>query len=160
MPRLLLRIPYGPDTDPIETFAFQEITSPPSPTDLRWGNPAFACRALLGTTFPETRQCQISGGNFELTGLPAYSYRTPHERHLQPCAEVLLTEYTIEIIQHNGIIPLISYVNRNQVYTPCTSDQPTRRKPGLSLEHLQSSTHGARLIERYTISGSTTDRPL
>ncbi|MBK6740562.1 MAG: type VI secretion system contractile sheath large subunit [Haliea sp.] len=42
-PRLLLRLPYGPNTDPIESFAFQELTNPvPQEEDLLWGSAALA----------------------------------------------------------------------------------------------------------------------
>ncbi|MDT8274053.1 MAG: type VI secretion system contractile sheath large subunit, partial [Desulfomonilia bacterium] len=42
MPRFLLRLPYGPDTEPIEGFDFEEMAGDPVHEHYLWGNPAFA----------------------------------------------------------------------------------------------------------------------
>ena len=43
LPRFLLRLPYGEDTDPTERFEFEEMTSDLNHEDYLWGNPCFAC---------------------------------------------------------------------------------------------------------------------
>src|SRR5262249_633193 len=37
-PRVLLRLPYGERTDPIETFAFEEVVGAPEPGELLWAS--------------------------------------------------------------------------------------------------------------------------
>jgi type VI secretion system protein ImpC len=47
MPRFLLRQPYGPDSDPIESFSFQEMTDPSEHESYLWGNPALLLRITI-----------------------------------------------------------------------------------------------------------------
>ena len=42
LPHLLMRLPYGNDTDPVETFVYEEDAAGPSPDRYLWGNAAFA----------------------------------------------------------------------------------------------------------------------
>ena len=42
LPHLLMRLPYGNDTDPVETFVYEEDVAGPSPDRYLWGNAAFA----------------------------------------------------------------------------------------------------------------------
>ena len=45
LPHLLMRLPYGNDTDPVETFVYEEDVAGPSPDRYLWGNAAFALAA-------------------------------------------------------------------------------------------------------------------
>jgi type VI secretion system protein ImpC len=47
LPRFLLRLPYGKDTEAIESFPFEEMPKSEHGSYL-WGNPAFFCAFLLG----------------------------------------------------------------------------------------------------------------
>ena len=51
LPRFLLRLPYGADTEPVEAFDFEEMSSPFDHESFLWGNPGFACALLLGQAF-------------------------------------------------------------------------------------------------------------
>src|SRR5262249_55069716 len=42
LPRFLLRLPYGKDTDPIEGFDFEELPETDAHEAYLWGNPAIA----------------------------------------------------------------------------------------------------------------------
>lgn len=55
------------------------------------------------------------GDDQDLVDLPAHVFEQDGERHLQPCAEVLLTERAGEAILARGFMPLLSYKNRNAV---------------------------------------------
>jgi type VI secretion system protein ImpC len=46
-PRFLLRHPYGARTDPIESFAFEELPVAPEPERFLWGNPALLAAFAL-----------------------------------------------------------------------------------------------------------------
>ena len=52
-------------------------------------------------------------GHVDATGLPAHVYREDGEARQQPCAEVLLSESMGEAILMRGIMPLLSYRNRD-----------------------------------------------
>ncbi|HOS98055.1 MAG TPA: type VI secretion system contractile sheath large subunit, partial [Deltaproteobacteria bacterium] len=51
MPRFLLRLPFGRETDAAETFDFEEMAEPPVHGHYLWGNPAYACAYLLARSF-------------------------------------------------------------------------------------------------------------
>jgi type VI secretion system protein ImpC len=45
--------------------------------------------------------------------LPAYSYEVDGEQKLMPCAELLLPERSAETILGLGIMPIVSFRNRD-----------------------------------------------
>ncbi len=112
-PRFLLRLPYGKDTDPIEGFAFEEMTGPPEHEDYLWGNPSFACIYLLAQAFSQYGWNFRPGVVQEVEGLPLHIYKEQDESRIKPCAEVLLTERAAEIILDKGVMPLLAFRNRD-----------------------------------------------
>ncbi len=115
LPRFLLRLPYGERTDELERFAFEEMTTPPEHGHYLWGNPALACAWLIGRSFLERGWSMEPGDLLEIGDLPAHSYESEGEIELQPCAEVRLTERAAEAMMGRGLMPLMSFKNRNAV---------------------------------------------
>jgi type VI secretion system protein ImpC len=117
LPRILLRLPYGSGSDPIESFPFEEMTALPAHESFLWGNPAFACALLLGRALPagEAGQAQPV---LLLDGLPAFIHERDGSRVMKPCAEVLLGERACQQILARGLIPLLSHRDRNAVSVP------------------------------------------
>lgn len=113
LPRVLLRLPYGAKTDPIDSFAFEELPETRSHEAYLWGNPAFALARLAAQAFAEQGWDMDLAGHLEISDLPAHSYRDDGATKLQPCAEVLTGEPAAEAILARGIMPLMSYRNRN-----------------------------------------------
>lgn len=111
-PGFLLRLPYGEKTDPVELFDFEEMPDRPVHGHYLWGHPALACAWFLAQA--SLRQGK-TGGIPALDGLPLHSYRDNGEARIQPCAEVLLTERAAGRILDAGIMPLLSYKNRDMV---------------------------------------------
>ncbi|HVP48189.1 MAG TPA: type VI secretion system contractile sheath large subunit [Bryobacteraceae bacterium] len=108
LPRFLLRLPYGKQTESTEQFAFEEFSASPQHEDYLWGNPALACAYLLGEAFSESGWDLRPGAINEISGLPAHIYRADGESHLKPCAEALLTEHAAEAILDRGLMPFLS----------------------------------------------------
>jgi type VI secretion system protein ImpC len=108
LPRFLLRLPYGRDTDPIEQFGFEEMPGTPAHEGYLWGNPAFACALLLARAFSEYGWDLRPGVYSEIDGLPLHVYKQDGESELKPCAEVLLTEEAAGRILEGGLMPLVS----------------------------------------------------
>ena len=48
LPRFLLCLPFGRETEAISAFDFEEMAGGPNHDDYCWGNPIFACLVLLG----------------------------------------------------------------------------------------------------------------
>jgi type VI secretion system protein ImpC len=115
MPRVLLRLPYGEKTDEVERFAFEEFPAGIEHESLLWGNPAFLCARLIGEAFQEN---EWSGGpvaSLDIGELPAYIVTEDGDRRMHPCAEILLHDRAAQAIQDKGIMPLLSYRDRNAV---------------------------------------------
>ncbi|MGD8375469.1 MAG: type VI secretion system contractile sheath large subunit [Acidobacteriota bacterium] len=113
MPRVLLRLPYGAKTDPIDAFAFEEIPGAPRHEQFLWGGPAFACAALIARAFQE-RGWEMEPGDFlELEDLPAYVVVEDGETRMQAPTEAYLAERAGGAILERGIMPLMGYRDRN-----------------------------------------------
>ena len=115
LPRVLLRLPYGSETSPLDSFDFEEFCGPPAHGEYLWGNPAFFVALTVGQSFEEAGWEMRLGSRSQIENLPLHTYRTEGDLKVKPCAEVLLTEESVEGIIDRGLIPLISYKGRDSV---------------------------------------------
>ena len=115
LPRVLLRLPYGTKTDPVEAFAFEEMPSGRDPDAYLWGNPAFICAQLIVAAFVENGWEFNPGDVLDAEDLPAHVYEDAGERVMQPGAEVLLGERAINAILAHGLMPILGHRQRNAV---------------------------------------------
>ena len=115
LPRFLLRLPYGKETSPVESFDFEEFLGQPVHEDYLWGNPAFAVALLLAQSFSESEWGMCPGAASDIDGLPLHVYREDGESEVKPCAEVLLTEEAVDQILAAGLMPLVSFKGRDKV---------------------------------------------
>lgn len=115
MPRMLLRLPYGSKTDEIDAFEFEELGTTRTHEHYLWGNPALPLAILLGTAFTERGPAMQPGDHNDLGDLPSHAYREDGESKLQPCAEVLIPERTGQALLEHGLIPVLSFPQRNAV---------------------------------------------
>jgi type VI secretion system protein ImpC len=109
LPRFLLRLPYGANTDPLEQFDFEEMTGDHMHECYLWGNPCFVCTYLLGRTFSADGWDMRPGAGQDVSGLPLHVYAETAETRIKPCAEVVLTERAAEIILNKAIMLLLSF---------------------------------------------------
>jgi len=112
LPRILGRLPYGSDTDPVSDFDFEEITSP-SHANFLWVNPVLYCARLLAKSFAESGWEMGPDDNTDIEDLPAFTYNEDSERKMLPCAELFLPERSAEAILGLGIMPIASFRNRD-----------------------------------------------
>jgi type VI secretion system protein ImpC len=120
IPRFLLRLPYGKETDPIESFPFEEMPADPEHNepeheDYLWGNPAFVCALLLAQSFSESGWDLRPGQRAELDRLPVHVYQHEGSSELKPCAESWMTVDTAGQIMESGLMPLASIKGQDQV---------------------------------------------
>jgi type VI secretion system protein ImpC len=115
LPRLLLRLPYGKDTEPIDRFDFEELSSGADHEQYLWGNPAVVCACLLAEAFRTSGWSLTGELQQELTGLPMHVYKSDGETHIIPCAETFLTERAMENLIGKGLVPLLSIKGRDAV---------------------------------------------
>lgn len=115
LPRVLLRLPYGQKTEPVEQLEFEEMPLGRDPDAYLWGNPAFACVRLIAAAFAENGWDFSPGDVLELDDLPAHVYGEADERLMQPGTEVLLGERAMQALLARGIMPLLGHRQRNVV---------------------------------------------
>ena len=115
LPRFLLRLPYGKNTDAIEAFDFEEMPGTPAHEDYLWGNPATACAVLLAQSFSEDGWQMHPGTHHQIDGLPLHIYKRDGDSELTPCAETLLTEAAAVRILENGLMPLATLKGSDSV---------------------------------------------
>ncbi|MCF6281480.1 MAG: type VI secretion system contractile sheath large subunit [Candidatus Polarisedimenticolaceae bacterium] len=116
LPRVLQRLPYGANGEEIDSFNFEEqLTAPGEHEGHLWGSAAFACAMLLAEAFQQQGWSMQPGDRLDIDDLPAFTYQTDEGRVLLPGAEALLSERAGEAIMQQGLIPLLSYRNRNMV---------------------------------------------
>ena len=106
--RLLLRLPYGKETNAVEAFDFEELSTPPAHEEYLWGSPALALALLLGEAFLEDGWSLRPGSAQEISGLPFAMVEEDGEKHAVPCAETLFTVRAAEAVTKKGLMPLLT----------------------------------------------------
>ena len=115
-PNVMLRLPYGAKTHPIDAFDFEEIDDPIADHEsLLWGPSSLLVATLLATSFLESGWSMSPGDHREMGDLPALTYQDDGETHLKACAERFISERDAERILDRGIMPLLSFKDRNAV---------------------------------------------
>ncbi len=108
LPRFLLRLPYGPETDPAKTFNYEEDVAG-SNEDFAWGNTAFALAARLTDSFAKYRWCtNIIGpqGGGAVEDLPLYQYEAMGAIQTKIPTEVLISERREFELAEEGFVAL------------------------------------------------------
>lgn len=115
LPRMLLRLPYGAKTDPVDLFNFEEMTGILNHRDYLWGNPCFALLLLLGQSFSREGWQMRPGTVLDIDSLPLHIYKEEEESRVKPCAEVMLSQRAAESILDKGLMPMLSFYNQDRV---------------------------------------------
>jgi type VI secretion system protein ImpC len=108
LPRFLLRLPYGPDTEPVKSFNYQESVSAGHDQYL-WGNAAFAFASRLTDSFAKYRWCAniigpMGGGAVE--DLYLHQYEAMGGIQTKIPTEVLISERREYELAEEGFISL------------------------------------------------------
>lgn len=107
-PRMLLRLPYGPDTVPVKSFNYEEKVQGDHKSYL-WGNTAFALATRFSDSFAKWRWCPNiigpqSGGAVE--DLPLHQYESMGEIETKIPTETLISERREYEMSEEGFIAL------------------------------------------------------
>jgi type VI secretion system protein ImpC len=111
MPRILMRLPYGRDTKPIEEFSYEEGVDGSDHSKYLWGNAAFALGARLTQAFAKYGWCAsirgVEGGGL-VEGLPVHNFRTDEGDVALKCpTEVAITDRREKELADQGLVPLV-----------------------------------------------------
>jgi type VI secretion system protein ImpC len=102
LPRFMLRVPYGADSDPCDYLPLEEVDSPPAHGDYLWGNGAVLTAALLGESFAAAGWRMRLGERTQVLGLPMHPWQGPDGPGLTPCTEGRITDELMEPILEAG----------------------------------------------------------
>ncbi len=108
VPRFLLRLPYGPDTQPVKAFNYVENVSADH-NEYLWGNAAFPFAARLTDSFAKYRWCaNIIGpkGGGAVEDLPLHQYEALGAIQTKIPTEVLISERREFELAEEGFIGL------------------------------------------------------
>ncbi len=114
-PRFLARLPYGADTDPLDTFAFEEFGEGSNHDHYVWANGCFAAGQLLAESFAGHGWEMGRQLKQDLEGLPVHVYKASGQTVYKPCSEVLLTDAAVHKLMDLGFMPLMTYKNSDRV---------------------------------------------
>jgi len=111
VPHVLMRLPYGRDTAPVDAFNYEEGVDGTDHTKYLWGNAAYAMGARLTNAFAQYGWCAairgVEGGGL-VEGLPAHTFRTDEGDVALKCpTEIAITDRREKELADQGIIPLV-----------------------------------------------------
>jgi type VI secretion system protein ImpC len=174
LPRISLRLPYGPDTIPVKQFMYKENVAGKDDSKYLWGSAAFAFAANMVQSFIDNGWCvQIrgpeSGGRVD--NLPVHVFDAGRGTEVKIPTEILIPETREFEFAQEGFIPLSFYKNRdyacffsaNSTQRPQEYDDPNvtanmrinSRLPYIFL--ISRIAHYLKVIQRENI-GSTKNR--
>ena len=111
LPHILMRLPYGPDTVPTESFNFREDVDGTDHSRYLWGNAAYALATRLTESFAKYNWCAairgVEGGG-KVEGLPTHTFRTDDGEIALKCpTEIAITDRREKELSDLGMIPLV-----------------------------------------------------
>jgi type VI secretion system protein ImpC len=102
LPHILMRLPYGQDTVPVETFNFKEDVDGTDHSKYLWGNAAYAFGARLTDAFAKygwTAAIRGVEGGGRVDGLPTHTFRTDDGEIALKCpTEIAITDRRERVI--------------------------------------------------------------
>ncbi|HEY2452830.1 MAG TPA: type VI secretion system contractile sheath large subunit [Scandinavium sp.] len=176
MPRVLGRLPYGPDTVPVRSFNYVEEVKGPDHDKYLWTNASFSFAANMVKSFINNGWCvQIRGpqAGGAVKDLPIHLYDLGTGNQVKIPSEVMIPETREFEFANLGFIPLSYYKNRdyacffsaNSTQKPAlydTADATANSRINARLPYiflLSRIAHYLKLIQRENI-GTTKDRRL
>lgn len=131
MPRVLGRLPYGPDTVPVRSFNYVEEVKGPDHEKYLWTNASFAFAANMVKSFVNNGWCvQIRGpqAGGAVADLPIHLYDLGTGNQVKIPSEVMIPETREFEFANLGFIPLSYYKNRDYA---CFFSANSAQKPAL-----------------------------
>lgn len=115
LPHILMRLPYGQATNPVDAFNYEEGVDGTDHSKYLWGNAAYALGSRLTNAFAQYGWCAairgVEGGGL-VEGLPAHTFHTDDGDIALKCpAEVAITDRREKELADLGFVPLVHCKN-------------------------------------------------
>lgn len=116
LPRFMLRLPYGPETQPVKEFNYSESVTGDDHDKYLWGNASFSFAANMVRSFIDNGWCvQIRGpeAGGKVEELPIHLFDVGKGKQMKIPTEILIPETREFEFAQEGFIPLSFYKNRD-----------------------------------------------
>ena len=111
LPHILMRLPYGPDTVPVEAFNFKEEVDGTDHSKYLWSNAAYALGVRITDAFARygwTAAIRGVEGGGRVEGLPTHTFKTDDGEVALKCpTEIAITDRREKELADLGFIPLV-----------------------------------------------------
>lgn len=109
-PQVLARLPYGAKTQPVSSFAFEELAGGAfDHAQLAWRPAALDVAALLARAYVADGWDMQPASEVQLDDLPAFTDASGDAPRFQAVAELFMSERQSQALAASGLIPLISH---------------------------------------------------
>lgn len=110
-PRILMRLPYGKETAPVEGFNYEEGVDGTDHKKYLWGNSAYALASKMTQAFATYGWCVairgVEGGGL-VDGLPSHTFRTDEGDVALKCpTEIAITDRREKELADQGLVSLV-----------------------------------------------------
>jgi len=110
-PRILMRLPYGKATKPVDGFNFEEGVDGTDHSKYLWGNAAYALASKMTQAFATYGWCVairgVEGGGL-VDGLPSHTFRTDEGDVALKCpTEIAITDRREKELADQGLVSLV-----------------------------------------------------
>jgi type VI secretion system protein ImpC len=111
LPHVLLRVPYGKDTKPVDGFHYEEGVTGTDHSKYLWGNAAYALGTRITNAFARYGWCAairgVEGGGL-VDSLPTHTFETEHGDVALKCpTETIITDRREKELGDLGFAPLV-----------------------------------------------------
>lgn len=111
LPHILMRLPYGQASVPVESFQYEEEVDGTDHSKYLWGNAAYALGARMTDAFAKYHWCAairgVEGGGL-VQGLPVHTFRTDEGDVALKCpTEIAITDRREKELADLGFVPLV-----------------------------------------------------
>ncbi len=111
MPRMLIRVPYGEQTRPVDGFRYEEAANAMAHNDYCWTNAAYGLGARITTAFAKHGWCAavrgVEGGGL-VESLPTHTFTTESGDIVAKCpTETAITDRREKELADLGFVPLV-----------------------------------------------------
>lgn len=114
MPRVLARLPYGPDTKPVEEFNFEENVDGTDHSKYLWMNASWAYAARCTDAFAKDgwfmRTRGVEGGG-KVEALPVHTFKVGGGKEMKCPTETLIPDRRENELSNLGFLPLLHCKN-------------------------------------------------
>lgn len=115
IPGLLIRLPYGKDSEPTEVFSFEEFTVKFDHENYVWINSSFAIALLFAQSYRSFAWDMGHSLFQELEGFPVHLYPAEDGVQTKAPTEIYLSHQSCDCLIEQGLMPLISFRDTDRI---------------------------------------------